>query len=69
MTKNAATAKPEERDFLTVRETAEYLRLCEKQIRRLISRGELPAYRFGAALRIERRDIEAYAKARRIDVV
>jgi excisionase family DNA binding protein len=66
MTKNAATAKPEEPDFLTVRETAEYLRLCEKQIRRLISRGELPAYRFGAALRIKRRDIEAYAEARRL---
>jgi excisionase family DNA binding protein len=59
MTKNATTPG----DFLTVRETAQFLRLCEKQIRRLISRGELPAYRFGIALRIKRQDIEAYAGA------
>jgi len=36
--------------FLTVSETAQYRRLCEKQVRRLIWRGELPAYRFGTAL-------------------
>ena len=35
-------------DFCTVKETAQHLRLCEKQIRRLIERAELPAYRFGA---------------------
>jgi hypothetical protein len=29
--------------FHTVKETARYLRLCEKQVRRLISRGELPS--------------------------
>ena len=58
--------KPEQPAFHTVRETALYLRLCEKQVRRLISRGELPAYRFGAALRIKKQDIDAYAAARRI---
>jgi hypothetical protein len=30
-------------DFYTVKETAQHLRLCEKQIRRLIEHGELPA--------------------------
>ena len=40
----------EQPGFHTVKETASYLRLCEKQVRRLISRGELPAYRFGTAL-------------------
>jgi excisionase family DNA binding protein len=59
-------AKHEEPDFLTVKETARHLRLCEKQVRRLISRGELPAYRFGSALRIKKEDIDAYAEARRI---
>ena len=58
--------KPEQPVFHTVKETAWYLRLCEKQVRRLISRGELPAYRFGTALRIKRQDIGAYAGARRI---
>jgi excisionase family DNA binding protein len=49
--------------FYTVNETAKYLRLCEKQVRRLISRGELPAYRFGTALRIKRGDRDAYIRA------
>jgi excisionase family DNA binding protein len=38
-------------------------------IRRLISRGELPAYRFGTALRIKKEHINAYAEARRIHPV
>ena len=58
--------KPDEPGFHTVKETARHLRLCEKQVRRLISRGELPAYRFDTALRIKRQDINAYAESRRI---
>jgi excisionase family DNA binding protein len=58
--------KPEQPDFHTVKETAKYLRLCEKQVRRLISRGDLAAYRFGTALRIKKEDIDAYAESRRI---
>lgn len=50
--------KPQEPDFRTVTEAARYLRLCEKQVRRLISRGELRAYRFGTALRIKRNDLQ-----------
>jgi len=67
--KGAITTKtdiPEQPSFLTVKETACQLRLCEKQVRRLISRGELQAYRFGTALRIKKKDIDAYADARRI---
>jgi excisionase family DNA binding protein len=58
--------KPEQPDFHTVKETARYLHLCDKQVRRLISRGELAAYRFGTALRIKKEHIDAYAEARRI---
>ena len=58
--------KTEVPGFHTVKETASYLRLCEKQVRRLIWRGELPAYRFGTALRIKKEDIDAYAESRRI---
>jgi excisionase family DNA binding protein len=49
--------------FHTVKETAWQV-LCEKQVRRLISRGELPAYRFGTALRIKKEHIYAYAEER-----
>jgi excisionase family DNA binding protein len=56
----------EKSDFRTVKETAQHLRLCEKQIRRLIERGELPAYRFGGALRIKKKDTDAYVEAQRI---
>ena len=69
MTENAVASKSnqaKEPDFRTVKETAWYLRLCEKQVRRLIWRGELAAYRFGTALRIKKEDIDAYAEARRI---
>ena len=52
--------------FLTVKEAAAYLRLCEKQVRRLIWRGELAAYRFGNALRIKKKDLEAYVAAKRV---
>jgi len=60
---------PAHPDFHTVKETAGYLRLCEKQVRRLISRGELPAYRFGTALRIKREDIDLYVSAQQVYVV
>ena len=53
--------------FLTVSETAQHLRLCEKQVRRLIWRGELAAFRFGTALRIHKSDIATFIASRRIE--
>ena len=58
--------EPEQPGFYTVKETAQYLRLCEKQVRRLIARSELPAHRFGTALRIKKQAIDAYVEARRV---
>ena len=52
--------------FLSVKETASHLRLCEKQVRRLIGSGELVGYRFGTALRIRREDIDVYVASCRI---
>ncbi|MGH6736743.1 MAG: helix-turn-helix domain-containing protein [Methyloceanibacter sp.] len=60
---------PTEPAFHTVKETAGCLRLYEKQVRRLISRGELPAYRFGTALRIKREDIDTYVSAQQVGPV
>ena len=66
MTENTSErlAQPEQSGFYTVKETARYLRLCEKQVRRLIERGELQAPRFGGALRIKKQAIDAYVEAR-----
>ncbi len=58
--------RPVEPAFDTVKETAKYLRLCEKHVRRLISRGELRAYQFGTALRIKREDRDAYVRAQKV---
>jgi excisionase family DNA binding protein len=69
MPKNASQSnndKPDQPCFYTVKETARHLRLCQKQIRRLIDRGELPAHRFGTALRIKKQAIDEYAETRRV---
>lgn len=55
-------ANIDEPGYCTVKETAQHLRLCEKQIRRLIERGELPAYRFGTAVRIKKKDVDEYVR-------
>ena len=64
--RSSGRGEPTETSFYTVKETARHLRLCEKQIRRLVWCGELRAYRFGTALRIKREDLEAYVKARQV---
>ena len=66
MTSNTQPDQSEPTEFFTVSETARCLHLCEKQVRRIIWRGELPAYRFGTALRINKADIAAYVASRRI---
>ncbi len=49
-----------DRQLMTVAEAAEYWRVDHKTIRRMIDRGDLPAYRIGAGrlLRIDRADLE-----------
>lgn len=65
MTSHTQPGQSEQTEFYTVRETARHLRLCEKQVRRLIWRGELKAFRFGTALRIHKADIAAFIASRR----
>lgn len=47
-------------EHLTIQESAEALNCSEITVRRLVSRGELPAYRLGKSrvIRIKRRDID-----------
>ena len=46
--------------ILTVAQTAEYLKVCEKTVRRLISKKELAASKVGKSWRIRKDDIEKY---------
>lgn len=46
--------------ILTVAQAAEYLKVCEKTVRRLISNKELSASKVGKSWRIQKSDIEKY---------
>ena len=46
--------------FRTVAEVAGYLRISQRQVRRLISYGDISITRFGRAVRIHERDMLAY---------
>lgn len=45
---------------MTIAQTAEYLKVCEKTVRRLISKKELAASRVGNSWRIKKDDIDTY---------
>lgn len=53
------------KDFVTVRKAAGRLDVSERTIRRLVERGELPAYFVGRQMRIWRQDLNAYLAAHR----
>lgn len=51
--------------LLTVADVAEELQLCERSVRRLITRGDLCVHRVGRAVRVSADDLEGYlAKSR-----
>ena len=56
-------------DLLTISEVAETLKVSHSTIRRLISRGELVAYKVGnrGQLRVKKRDLERYVSMNRVD--
>jgi excisionase family DNA binding protein len=59
-------ARPERlAPFLTVQDVAQRLRLSIKTVRRMISAGELPSYRFGRSIRIAESDLINLAKIKR----
>ena len=51
---------------LTVRETAEFLKVSEKTIYRWIRQGVIPAIKFQGQYRFDRNEIEAWARYKRI---
>lgn len=47
---------------LTVPEVAAQLRVCERTVRRLLSRGELPCIRIGRSVRVNASGLAAYVR-------
>lgn len=52
-------------DIFTVSQTAQYLQVCDKTVRRLISKNELIASKIGNSWRIQKQDIDNYLKENR----
>lgn len=52
-------------DLFTVSQTAQYLQVCDKTVRRLISKNELIASKIGNSWRIKKKDIDNYLKENR----
>jgi len=52
--------------LLTTEEIAEYLRVEVVTVRRLVTRGELPAYRIGGEFRFTTPDVENFIKGQRV---
>ncbi len=48
------------REFLTYRQTAELLGVCERKVWELVNRGEIPKIKFGRSVRVRRSDVEKF---------
>lgn len=51
-----------ENELLTVTQTANYLKVCEKTVRRLIGKKTLVASKVGGSWRIQKNDLDCYLK-------
>ena len=55
----------EEKEYLTVKEVAEWLRVTPRTIYKMVKQGRLKVYHVGKQLRFRRTDIEQLLKRRR----
>lgn len=53
-------------DFLTISQVSTALSLSAPAVYRLVASGELPAHRFGGALRVSRKELDAYVERCRV---
>lgn len=55
-------------NLLTIPVVAEALKVSEKTVRRLIKRGDLPAFKVGdrGQLRVDEQDLERYVESQRV---
>ena len=61
----ARSATSPEPLLLTVRQAARALALCDKTLRELTKRGELPCIRYGRAVRYDIADLRAWIAAKK----
>lgn len=47
-------------DILTIREVADYLKVTERTLYRLVQNGKLPAFKVGNSWRFRREDLERW---------
>ena len=55
-------------EILTIREVAEYLKLAEKTVYRLVAEGKIPGFKVGGAWRFKKDEIESWIKAEQAKV-
>ena len=60
--------KTNEVTILTIKELAEYLKVAEKTIYRLIAAKKIPAFKVGGAWRFRKSDIDAWIVTQSISV-
>lgn len=53
-------------DFYTIAEVAKKLKLTDRYVRMLVARGDLPAHKFGRAVRIPADGLAVFLEARRL---
>ena len=51
--------------LVTVAETAKFLQLSGRTVRRMIARGDLASYRIGRSLRLYEHEVHAFVRRRR----
>lgn len=62
----AMSKKSSEEAILTIKEVAEYLKVAEKTIYRLVGTKKIPAFKVGGAWRFSRADIDQWIKQQTI---
>ena len=63
----SAEAELLQRQFLTVAEVAELMRVSKMTVYRLVHSGEMPAVRFGRSYRVPESAVEQYLKGAVVD--
>lgn len=58
---------PEDKEFLSLEEVADFLGVTYQLIYKLVRSGEMPAARLGKLYRVSRRDLEAYLEKSKRD--
>ncbi|MEO1064826.1 MAG: excisionase family DNA-binding protein [Actinomycetota bacterium] len=65
--RNVEVMRDEQIEWLSTARTASYLGLQVRTLYRLIDEGQLPGYRFGRVIRLQRADVDAFIAASRIE--